>query len=207
MRRTAILGLLVVGGCVPRLYSDDAGEDAGPWVAPENRWPVGDPPDDLAPEGLDPGNVALDVRGVDQHGDLTSLWQFHGRWILVDISTMWCSPCQDLAKGTEEVQRTFEDRGFTYLTLLHENVDNQPPSVEDLAYWATVPSFGDGPYDLITAPIVADPKGRSGSASAIRANTYPVVLLVGPDLRVVERIEPPTEDRVIEVLEERLPAE
>jgi len=200
---------LVVGvaaaGCVPRLYTDDAGGEGEPWAAPENRWPVGAPPEGLEGEGLEPGDVAVDVRGPDQFGDLTSLWQFHGRWILVDISTMWCSPCQDLAKGTEEVQREFESRGFTYLTLLHENVDNEPPSVDDLKYWATVPSFGDGPYDLITAPIVADPRGRSGSASAVRANTYPVVLLVGPDLRVVERVEPPTEERVIEVLEERLP--
>lgn len=197
--------LLLCAGCVPRLYSDATSDSDVAWRAPANTWPVSEPPAGLEGQGMDEGEIVYDVRGTDQFGDETSLWQFAGSWILVDISTMWCAPCQDLARGTEDVAQTYKDRGLVYVTLLHENLLNEAPTLEDLGLWARFPEGGEGAYDLITQPIVADPKGRSGSLEAVRANQYPVVLLVGPDLRVVERIEPPQESRVIEVIEATLP--
>lgn len=208
MRHASLLLLLV--GCAPRLYTDASDADTDgvdpAWTAPENTWPVGAPPEGLVGEGMDAGDVVLDVRGTDQFGDEVSLWQFHDRWVLVDISTMWCAPCQDLARGTEDLYQAYRDRGLVYLTLLHENVGNDPPTVDDLALWARMPEGGEGAYDLITAPVVADPKGRSGSIQAIRANQYPVVLLVDTELKVEVRVEPPTEERIVEVLTERLGA-
>lgn len=203
--RAAAIGLCLVAlACEPVLYSD--GADAGvAWKAPENTWPSAEPPEALVGEGMNEGQLVYDIRGMDQHGDEVSIWQFWGHHVLIDISTMWCGPCQELATGTEAVYQEFLDAGVIYYTVLHENEANKAPSREELEAWAQFPSFNedpDHPYDVITAPIMSDPKGRSGSIEAIRQNTYPVAILVGPDMKILERIEPVTESRIVQVLEE-----
>ncbi len=190
--------LSVTVGCTPRLYTDAVIDTDGPsWEAPENTWPVVPPPEGLVGQGMDEGNTVLDIRGTDQFGDEVSIWQFHERWVLIDISTMWCAPCQDLARGTEEVYQEFKGEGFIYVTMILENLDNEPPSQDDLVLWSQLPSGGEGPYDLITAPVVADPKGVGGSQQAVRANQFPVLLLVDTALKVAERIEPPVEEAAV----------
>lgn len=210
-RAVVVVGAaLTAAGCAPRLYSPvgpgdtDGVDGSAAWVAPTNDWPMATPPADLAPEGLSVGQTALDIRGTDARGDEVSLWQFYGSTILVDISTMWCSPCQELGVGSEAVYQAYKDRGFVYLTVLHENVENEPPSAEDLELWATLPASApdaEHPYTEITSPIIADPQGASGSIQAVQANQYPVLLLIGPTMKVEQRIEPAIESRVIEVLD------
>lgn len=191
-----------VVGCAPHLYSDGTGDVE--WTAPENDWPSAAPPPGLKGSGLAEGQVAIDIRGTDQFGKEVSLWQFWGLYVLVDISTMWCAPCQELGKGTEDVYQEFRDKGFMYLTVLHEDIDNGEVSLEELNQWAGLPALGEGEHDTITSPVIEDFKGESGSISAVHANQYPVALLIGPDMKVVERVEPVTESRIVELLEETL---
>jgi thiol-disulfide isomerase/thioredoxin len=194
----------VVGtACAPRLYSDAIVDTT--WVAPNNSWRVSTPPDGLVGQGLSVGQTAVDIRGVDQFGDEVSLWQFYGRHVLIDLGTLWCGPCRELAMGTEALNQEFLDEDVVYLTVLLENNEGDAPTVEELNLWASLPSYHpdpEHPYDLITAPVIADPKGVSGSSLAIRQNNYPVALLVGPDMQVIERIEPVSEARIEEVLAE-----
>jgi thiol-disulfide isomerase/thioredoxin len=194
--------LLLMVGCAPHLYTE--GGSVERWTAPENSWPSAAPPEELVGTGLSEGQIAVDIRGTDQHGDEVSLWQFWGLHVLVDISTMWCGPCQELGKGTEDVYQEFRDRGFIYLTVLHEDVDNGEVSAEELNQWAGLPALGSGEHDTITSPVIEDFQGKSGSIGAVQANQYPVALLIGPDMKVLERIEPVTEPRIVEVLEEAL---
>ena len=199
---------LLATACAPRLYSDP-NEIVEPWEAPSNAWDAVTPPEALVGEGVSVGQRIVDIRGMDQHGDEVSIWQFWGQYVLVDLSTMWCGPCQDLAIGAEAFFQHYKDEGVMHLTVLHENEINEPCTLEELEAWSRFPSFHpdpDHPYDVITAPIVSDPGGISGSIRAIQDNRYPVALLVGPDMRVVARIDPATESRVEEVLEEALAA-
>ncbi|MCB9663524.1 MAG: redoxin domain-containing protein [Alphaproteobacteria bacterium] len=198
-------GLLLVlaSACEPRLYTEGGPVADAAWTPPENSWPVGAPPEDLRPEGMGVGRVVYDVRGLDQHGDELSLWQFHGSWVLLDVSTMWCAPCRDLAIGTEALWQEYRDRGLVTVTLLLEDTHGDPPKVADLKQWATLASLDpEHDYELITAPVVSDPKGRSGSIEAIERGQYPALLLISPDLQVTRRIEPVTDVRVREVLAE-----
>jgi hypothetical protein len=196
--------------CAPRLYSEDSTLDTpdvgGAWVAPSNDWPMAPPPDGLVGVGFADDQVVPDVRGLDQHGNEVSLWQFYGLYVLIDISTMWCSPCQELGMHTEATYQEFKDRDFVYLTILHEDVENGEVSEEELNEWAGLPALDrEGEFKTITAPIIHDPRGANGSASAIEGNQYPAAILVGPDLRVIDRVEPVTSDRVDQVLDEVLP--
>ncbi len=208
-RAALLAGLL--GACVPRLSSDDAEGDlrgfGATWITPDNDWPITPPPSSLVAEGWSEGQVIPEVWGIDQHGDEVSVWQFFGRPLLIDISTLWCAPCQELGRYTEATSQAFADAGLVYVTVIVENEQNAPATQEDLELWASLPAFHrdpDHPYDLITAPIVSDPKGAHGSALAVRNNQYPVAFFVGPDLRVVDRIEPVNHTRIEQVLEEQL---
>jgi thiol-disulfide isomerase/thioredoxin len=203
VRRSLVPFMLMVSACAPRLYSDEVVDST--WVAPENDWPFRTPPDGLVATGLDEGQIAIDIRGHDQFGKEVALWQFYGMHVLVDLGTLWCGPCRELAMGTEALYQEFLDDDVMYLSILHENNEGDPPTLEELNAWASLPAFHpdpEHPYDLITAPVIADPLGESGSIQAIRQANYPVALLIGPDMTVLERIEPVTEARVHEVIEE-----
>lgn len=198
--------LVFATACAPRLYTDGS-EDLA-WVAPENSWEKAQPPASLTGEGFSVGQVALDVRGEDQFGDEVSLWQFYGKLIVLDIATMWCGPCQELGQSTESFNAEYAERGVLHLTVLLENEDGVGPTQEELEKWATLPSLDpDSPYDRITSPILSDPKGQSGSIRAVRNNQYPVPLLLGRDMRVLERIAPVTKAAIEEAVDEALAAE
>lgn len=176
MSRTLAPLFCLVGGCIPRLYTN--GEEIGPWEAPVNTWGVNPPPEGLEGEGYDEGQIVPDFRLVDQHGDEVSLWQFFGDVVLLDISTIWCKPCQGLAADVEQSWADYRDDGFVYVTVLQEDLEGNPPDDADLDFW--VDTFG------ITAPVLGD--GEAVTLPAIRNSSFPAVLVIDRDLRVLERL-------------------
>ncbi|MEZ4319774.1 MAG: TlpA disulfide reductase family protein [Myxococcota bacterium] len=189
-----IVPLVVLAACTPRLYTSGGTDTEWSWEAPANDWPTAAPPEGTRGQGLSVGQTVPDLRLADQFGNEVSLWQFHGRVVLVDISTMWCAPCQELANSTESTQQRFGADEFVYTTVLQENVESQPPTTDDLNVWADF--FG------ITAPVLAD--GEKITGSAVQNGQYPALLLIGPDLVVHERINPVDEATVDAAIEELL---
>ena len=61
------------------------------------------------------GEAVTDECVPDQNGDQVSLWQFYGNVWVLDVSTMWCAPCQKLASGLQEIVNDHEEEGFVYL--------------------------------------------------------------------------------------------
>jgi thiol-disulfide isomerase/thioredoxin len=182
-----VLSLLA---CVPHLYTDGQGEPLS-WLAPENGWYAGQPPDGFEAAGFQTGDVVPELVGFDQNGDEVSTWQFYGRVTVLDISTMWCGPCQDLATGVEHTQETYADE-VVYATILPENIENKPPSQEDLAYWAD--SFG-----IETAPVIAD--HDFWYEPAVPDGTFPKILVTYDDMTVCESDVAPNDGAVIAAIE------
>jgi hypothetical protein len=174
-------------GCTPILTSPTVHDSAAPWEAPDNHWPSAAPPADLSGEGFDVGDIIPDTLLVDQYGDLVSPWQFWGHWVVLDVSTMWCSPCQQLAGGIQALADAWRPRGVLYLSVFPENVSAQVPTAADLQQWGD--TFG------ITEPLLSDANGWS--RGVVPGNAYPGLLIVDPDLRVHARIPIP-EDAAIE---------
>ena len=197
--RVCVAAAVLVGSvaCVPVLETPnlEGPRSDEPWVAPENSWPLQEPPATTVGEGFHRGQVPHDFRFLDQHGDEVSLWQFHGRHVVLDISTMWCAPCRKLAEGTEETATEYADDDVVYITVLAENIEGAPATTEDLELWADL--YG------ITAPIVAD-ADKTWSAPAVPNGLYPVVFVLNPDLTIAERVNPASDERLHEVLDEQL---
>lgn len=82
------------------------------------------------------GHQACDFSLQDQHGKSFQLYdeQWHGKYIAIDFSTMWCGPCMQAASELQEVSDAHED--LLYLTVLYETWDIRDPTVEDVAMWA-----------------------------------------------------------------------
>ncbi|MFZ5481696.1 MAG: TlpA family protein disulfide reductase [Myxococcota bacterium] len=187
---------LSVAGCIPVLHSEDGGA-ASEWVAPENGWPISEPPAGLEAEGYEDGQVVPDVRGIDVYGDEVSLWQFYGSLVVLDLSTQWCSPCRELAEGVQETADHFGEE-LVYVTLMPEDTEGEPVDEEDLADWAEY-------YGIVTEPVLADPEGYAydvvppGSVEG-----WPAVFVVDRDLRVHERVGEPTDANIRAVVTEIL---
>ena len=170
--------------CTPRLYSSTFGQE-WEWIPPENSWPSSAPPENLLGEGYFVGQTVPEIRLDDQFGAEVSLWQFSGDVILLDISAVWCRPCQELAAGTQKTQDKYAEEGFTYVTVLQQNLESDPPTTEELVEWAD--AFG------ITAPILGD-LAEPQTDDAVVNGTLPVVLLIDRSLTVVERLSTDEEE-------------
>lgn len=173
--------LAVANPCIPVLETPGGGA----WVPPDNSWPSFEPPDDLVGEGWSEGMVAPNMKAIDQHGDEVQLWQFYGMVVVLDVSTIWCAPCQALARDVQETQEDYDKNNFIYLTLLPENARGEIPSVEELNQdWAE--PFG------IEAPVLSDTDQTGYTISP--NGLYPWVLVIGRDMVVVEDQVSPAED-------------
>ena len=77
----------------------------------------------------DPGTLELDydiqaygdtfpnVRLADQCGDQVALWDFHGRWLVIDTSQYNCGPCQNMAATFPDMQSELADEGVEVLMV------------------------------------------------------------------------------------------
>lgn len=184
--------LLSLLACIPELTSPNVG--ACSEGVPDNAWFHGDPPSSLEGEGFGLGDVVDDQCVPDQNGDLVSLWQFYGSVWVLDVSTIWCQPCQDLARGLQETADEFESEGFVYLTVLAQDLDSEVPDQSELQGWAE--DFE------IRSPIVADTVGFT--SGVVRNGAYPAVLVIDRDLTVADRLDLPDDALLRKSIEEIL---
>lgn len=185
---------LAMFACVPHLTTEHPTFQGGEWVAPENTWPLSTPPTGLVGEGFDVGQILPDVRLADQFDDEVSVWQFYGRLVVLDVSTIWCGPCRELAETAQQTADAYGDQ-LQYVTVLQEDLDGDPPTTDDLQAWAdvyglTAPVLGDGTYE--------------GTGDAIEQGQYPALLLIDTEMNVVERVNPPTDAELLAAIDEHL---
>lgn len=181
--RPASAALLVLAtACVPELTSPNPPAEG--WTCPENTWECGVPSRSVAESsaadrGFQVGQILPAGLMVDQFGDPVDAWQFYGKVVVIDISTMWCAPCRELACYTEDTWLTYRDDGAMYLTVLPQDPHGEPPEVDDLNDW--VSQYG------ITSPVLSDPD-TTWTRDASPLGQYPVVLVTDTALTVRHRI-------------------
>lgn len=191
----------LLGGCIPHLYSLEPTTVGCEWTAPTNRWDSATPPECLVGEGYEQGQVVPDIRLGDQFGDLVSVWQFSGDVILLDVSTIWCAPCQQLGAGTEEVWQEYRDYGFTYVTVLQADLEGNEVDPEDLDLWVNG-FYESGVSEApISAPVLAD---SAKTVGVVQNNQYPALIVIDRDLNVLERVSETTEEAVRAAVERAL---
>jgi thiol-disulfide isomerase/thioredoxin len=194
MPRTLLVPFLLTG-CYDLTSPESTPDET--WTLPANSWPATEgPPADLEEQGFDVGQVVPDVRLPDQFGAEVSLWQFYGNVIVLDVSTIWCLPCQALAEGTQETQDTYDDQDFTYVTVLQEDAYFEPPDTEDLNVW--VDAFA------LSTPVLADGDKTGASVIDPTEPSWPVVLVIDREMKVHDKVDPPDDATLRAAVEEVL---
>lgn len=75
---------------------------------------------------------------TDQAGVEVSLYDFYGKIIIVDLSVMWCGPCQSMGRAADGVVTDYGSDNVEWLTLIIENEYGDTPEQSDLQRWSDV---------------------------------------------------------------------
>lgn len=124
----------------------------------------------------------------DEHGELHSLYEFREQVVMLDLSAIWCPPCQSEADRLEAVYQQYKDRGVRFLTVLMDE-DNQlvdfagRPTPEECRNWGD--RSGTNPDH--TFPCWIDPNDGSKDAwpKYNKWGALPTNVVLDTGLRVV----------------------
>jgi len=142
MRYLLVLLLALCVGCSP--VNPDQGDPPEPEPAPE---PEPDPMPWVTWEecGGSEGDHACNVVLDDQNGDEFNLYEQFGSIVVLDFSAMWCGPCNSAGMHSQDVQDQYRDQGVLYVTVLIENSQAQPPTLDDIQDWVDDFDVTDSP--------------------------------------------------------------
>ena len=84
-----------------------------------------------------PGDHPCNFSLMDQHGDMVELYDQHGKVIVIDLSTIWCGVCNNIAQEGDEWLNDYGADNFIWLTILIDNAVGDPPTLADIQQWAT----------------------------------------------------------------------
>jgi len=62
--------------------------------------------------GLNVGDIAPEIRLPDAQGNLISLNDFRGKYVLIDFWAAWCGPCRGENPNNVRMYKEYKDKGF-----------------------------------------------------------------------------------------------
>ncbi len=186
------LGALLACGCSPRNSLVPVASVGG--ECPESSWPA--PPDSAAGYAGSGASVGEHIGGwtlEDQHGCATDWTQFLGAVTVLDVSSVWCGPCNEAAATSMEVFDAIraENKASWMITVLVQDEFAAPATVGDAEEWTE--------RYALEYPVVVDQGESVRGAYGVIA--FPVFLFIAPTGEVYERYEGKVEDaEILELL-------
>jgi len=121
--------------------------------------------------GVQVGNQAIDFIETAFPGLSFTLSSLRGKVILLNLSAMWCGPCQSEAGELMDIYEKYKDQGFEIVQCIFEDEDGQATDMEDLGRW--IARFG------ITFTVVND--ADDSTVNAYEVSYIPLNLVIDRD--------------------------
>ena len=97
----------------------------------------------------------------DQNGSTWNLYDHIGEVIVLDFSTGWCYYCHVAAAEIPVIEKEYEDKNLTYVTILIEDNNGNKPTLEYANLWADTYGINNSPV-LIGDRSLIDGTGENG---------------------------------------------
>ena len=97
--------------------------------------------------GINPGDKAPNVQGINPQGGTLALWDIKGKLFLINFWATWCAPCMEEMPALQALHAKFKDSGFQVIGIA---VDDTEENVRE-----ALQRYG------ITYPIIIDNKAQS----------------------------------------------
>lgn len=120
------------------------------------------------------GAHACDFQLLDQNGDFWRLSEQLGDLVLLDLSAMWCGPCNVAAATVEEVHTRYQSQGFQYVTVLIADAQNDTVEDTDINEWTSR-------HSILTAPVLMGDRNlleSSGISHGFPVTSWPTFILI-----------------------------
>ena len=124
--------------------------------------------------GDHPCNFTLE----DQNAQEVSLYDFYGSPIVLDLSAMWCAPCNAAASDAQATADRFAEYDVRYLTVLIEDATASDVDLQDCQDWAA--SYG------IEEPVLAGSRDllSSSASTGWPLSSWPTFVLITADMEI-----------------------
>jgi len=129
-----------------------------------------------------PGDHPCNFTLSDQHGDDIELYSFYDKVIVIDLSAMWCSVCQNIAPYESILVQEFGEENFVWITILLENENGSAPSQSDLQRWAS--TYG------INGPVLGGDRSLIDmtAQSGYPLSSWPTLIVVDKEMTIVNGV-------------------
>ena len=145
------------------------------------------------------GDHPCDFTFDDQNGDAWNLYDHYGDVMLLDFSTMWCHWCKVAAGDVQSMQDTYGPSGFTWVTLLVDDIGGGEVSLEEVQEWVSE-------YGIITAPVlVADRSIIDVTAEdGYPVSSWPTFILIDREMNIAWGLHGWNQEMILEAIEDLL---
>ena len=118
-------------------------------------------------------------QAINSSGETVNIHDYIGKPMIIDLSAMWCGPCQMAATEVQSVQ---DEYGLNYVTVLIENGNGENPTVGDLQSWESY-------FDITSAPVLVGNRDIISSdilsiENQLYLTSWPTFYFLDDELRV-----------------------
>lgn len=124
--------------------------------------------------GINPGDRAPNIIGIDPSGQSLALYDIKGKLLLINFWATWCGPCMAEMPALQNLYATFQQQGFQVVGVA---VDDTEENVRE-----AIRTFG------ITYPVIIDNKSQSKRAYQVKG--FPESFVLDAEQRVMVVSDP-----------------
>ena len=125
------------------------------------------------------GSSVCNLVLLDQNKDIWELYDYSGKIIVIDISTVWCYPCQLAGYHAQPIQDDYGD-DVVFATVLVEGATGEPTTHEDIKEWVDEHGVTSAPVLQGSREWVVDPAGITGYL----VGGFPTYVYIDKDLKI-----------------------